>query len=289
MDLTSVNRQKTVRSEILVAGSGIFTGEPATVVIAPAPPNTGILFERIDLKDAPPIPAQIGFVRPATRCTQLSCGSASVLMVEHLLSALYAYGVDNARIRVKGPEIPGLDGSSLLWSERLEEVGVVEQDSFREQVILDRPVYFSEGNIHLMALPSSEVKYSYVLHYPHSSFLKSQYYSFTLSESAYRKEVAPCRTFSLYEEILPFIEKGLIKGGGLESAVVIRGDQVMNTDGLRFPDEPVRHKLLDLIGDLSLVGIPFLAHIVAIRSGHAANAAFAKLLFETLSARSAHV
>lgn len=284
-----MNRQKTVRSEIAVAGSGIFTGAKVSVRIVPASPNSGILFQRTDIPNAPSIPARYDFVRPASRCTQLSLGSASIMMVEHLLSALYACGVDNALIEVDGPEIPGLDGSAKMWVDRLSEAGLVLQDSPREVVLLDRPVYFSQGDTHLMALPSDEAKYSYVLHYPQSSLLKSQYYSLSLTPSSYCENIAPCRTFSLYEEILPFIEKGLIKGGGLDNALVIRGDQVMNPEGMRFPDEPVRHKILDLIGDLSLTGIPFTAHVIAIRSGHAANAAFAKLLFETLSMRSANV
>jgi len=278
--------QCTLRSEIELAGVGIFTGAATVVRIIPALPDTGIVFHREDLPDTPPIPAHFDFAQESLRCTTLSRGGASIMLVEHLLSALYACGVDNAKIFVRGPEIPGLDGSSRCFVEALDKVGLVYQDEERKEIALDKPVFWSRGEIHLIAIPSSEFRLSYTMHYPQSPFLKSQYYSFPLNPDRYRSEIAPCRTFSLYEEILPLLEKGLIRGGGLENAVVIRGTEVLNPEGIRFPDEMVRHKILDLIGDLSLVGFRFRAHVIAICSGHEANVAFAEKISEILQPRS---
>jgi UDP-3-O-[3-hydroxymyristoyl] N-acetylglucosamine deacetylase len=158
----------------------------------------------------------------------------------------------------------------------------------RNVLIVDRPVFLSKGEIHLVALPASSFQISYTMHYPHSPLLKSQYYSFVVTADIYRQEIAPCRTFSLYEEVLPLIEKGLICGGGLNNAVVIDGEKVLNPGGLRFPDEMVRHKVLDVIGDLSLVGARLCAHVIAIRSGHVTNALFAKLLTQQCALGARH-
>lgn len=281
-DSFSKDLQKTLRSEITVSSVGIFTGEQVTVKLCPAPVDFGICFQRIDLEGAPCIPARLPFVQETPRCTRIASGKASVMMVEHLLSALYACGVDNARIEVRGPEIPGVDGSSKLFVERMEQVGLEIQDKPRRYISIQQPLYWSSGDIHLVALPSSEFRLSYTMHYPKSPLIKSQYYTFSVDPDRYREEIASCRTFSLYEEILPFIEKGLVKGGGLENALVIHGDKILNPDGARYPDEMVRHKILDLIGDLSLLGARLCAHVIAICSGHASNVAFARVLSEKL-------
>ena len=273
--------QKTLQSEAHISGVGLFTGEKVSLKIGPAPCNTGIVFQRVDLPGKPEIPALVPFVRKAPRCTRLATETASVSMVEHLLSALYALGVDNARIEVEGPELPAADGSSQLFVEQIEKTGLEQQNVPRKFLEITKPVFWSEGDVHLIALPASEFKLSYTMHYPHSQLLRSQYYSFVLHPLRYKMEIAPCRTFSLYEEILPFIEKGIVKGGGLENALVIQGEKILNPEGARFEDEMVRHKILDLIGDLALIGSPLLAHIIAIRSGHASNVAFAKILLET--------
>ena len=272
--------QKTLQGEASVSGVGLFTGEKVSIKIGPGPCNGGIVFQRVDLPGKPEIPALVPFVRKATRCTRLATESASVSMVEHLLSALYAFGVDNARIEVQGPELPAADGSSRLFVELIEKTGLAEQDSPRKYIRISEPAFWSEGDVHLIALPAPEFRLSYTMHYPHSPRLRSQYYSFVSTPLVYKKEIAPCRTFSLYEEILPFIEKGIVKGGGLENALVIHGDKILNPEGARFEDEMVRHKVLDLMGDLSLVGAPLLAHVIAIRSGHASNVTFAKILLE---------
>ena len=278
--------QKTLREAIVVSGIGIFTGEQVQVKICPAPVDTGLVFRRVDLPKTPEIPARLEFVQESSRCTRLGVKDVSIVMVEHLLSALYAYGIDNARIEVTGPEIPGSDGSAKLFVDLMEKTGFEIQEKPQRCMFIEQPLFWSRGDIHLVALPSPEFKLSYTMHYPRSPLIKSQYYSLCLNPSRYREEIASCRTFSLYEDILPLLEKGLIKGGGLENALVIQGDKILNPEGARFPDEMVRHKILDLIGDLSLLGSRLCAHVIAICSGHSANVAFAKVLSEKMLFRS---
>lgn len=278
----SAEMQKTLQHEATTSGIGLFTGEKVSIKICPAPPNSGIVFQRTDLPEKPEIPALLSYVKEAPRCTRLATEKASILMVEHLLSALYAYGIDNARIEVEGPELPAGDGSAQQFVEMIEKNGMAVQQTPRKYLAIKQPIFWSEGEIHLIALPSQDFRLSYTMHYPHSPLLRSQYYSFALQPLRYKAEIASCRTFSLYEEIVPFIEKGIIKGGGLENAVVIQGGRILNPDGARFEDEMVRHKILDLIGDLALIGAPLLANIIAVRSGHLSNVAFAKTLSKTL-------
>lgn len=270
--------QKTLLREAALSGMGLFTGEKVKLRILPVPAGTGILFRRTDLPGSPEIPARLENVREAPRCTRLATEKASVLMVEHLLSALYSYGVDNAAIEIEGPEIPAGDGSARVFVDLIEQSGLKSLEFPKASIRVSQPLYWSEGDVHLIALPCPDFRLSYTMHYPQSPLLRSQYYAFSMNSDRYKSEIAPCRTFSLYEEIVPLIEKGLIKGGGLENALVIKGGEILNPEGARFPDEMVRHKVLDLIGDLSLVGAPLCAHIIAVRSGHSSNVAFAKTL-----------
>ncbi len=282
----SLEMQNSLKKAVTVSGIGIFSGEEVSVTIHPAPVDTGIVFRRVDLENSPDIPAHVDFVQESSRCTRIGSQGVSITMVEHLVSALYACEIDNALIEVKGPEIPGSDGSSLAFVNLFNEVGVQPQDKPANLIEIEQTVSWSQGSIHLIAIPSKEFKLSYTMHYPQSKLLGSQYYSLVLSPDRYRQEIAPCRTFSLYEEIIPLLEKGLIKGGALANAVVIKEDKIVNPEGTRFPNEMVRHKVLDLIGDLSLVGSRIRAHIIAICSGHASNIAFAKTLLNALPARS---
>ena len=270
--------QKTIKRSLSLSGKGLFTGEPATIQIHPAPVNHGIVFQRTDLPGSPLIPAQLEFVAESLRCTRLATKSASILMVEHLLSAISALELDNLLIELAGPEVPACDGSAKTFVEHLDQAGVVFQEEPKEILKITRPIFYSQKETHLIALPSDEFRISYTLHYPQSALLGSQYFSLAVKPELYKNEIASCRTFSLYEEISPLIEQGLIKGGGLENALVIKGDRVLNPDGMRYSNEMVRHKILDLIGDLSLLGKTLVAHVIAVRSGHATNLAFAKNL-----------
>lgn len=270
--------QKTLMKSVSISGIGLFSGAKSTLTVHPAPFDTGIIFERVDLPERSVIPATLDFVVSTPRCTILGEKKFSISTVEHLLAALKASGIDNAWIELEGPEVPILDGSSLPFMELFESAGVALLDKEKKYYHLKAPVFWSEGDVHLIALPSEEYRISYTLHYPNSQILRSQYFSGEINTKIFKNEIAPARTFCLHHEIAPFVEKGLIKGGSLENAVIIKDDVVMNPEGFRFPDEPVRHKVLDLIGDLSLVPLSFYAHIIAIRSGHASNVAFGKEL-----------
>lgn len=275
--------QKTLKCAIEISGTALFSGQQVKIRILPAEASSGIRFKRMDLEGEPEIPASVLHAGAPFRFTLLKCGEATVQTVEHLLSALSASDVDNALIELTGPELPIGDGSSQFFIEEIEKAGVEELAEERDIMEIRHPIAYSEGETTLVALPSDEFKISYTLHYPKSELIGSQYFHYKKDYATYKNEIAPCRTFSEYEEVAPLIEKGLIRGGALETALVIKDGKVINPDGARFPDEMVRHKVLDLIGDLSLVGIPFLGHIVAVRTGHRANIELAKEIYYHLT------
>lgn len=273
-------RQKTIKQSISISGTGLFTAEKATLTLHPADPGAGIWFRRSDLPGAPKLRAHLQNVVSTPRCTILGKEDFTVHTVEHILAALAALGINNAILDLTGPEVPIMDGSSRIFVSAIEEGGILEQEEQKQVHTLSSPLYWSQGDIHLVAIPSEEYRISYTLHFPDSEILHAQFFSSVISPENFARDIAPCRTFCVYEEILPFIESGLIKGGGLENAIIIKNNKVINPGGVRFSDEMVRHKILDLIGDLSLIPIGFQAHIIAIRSGHASNIAFAADLYK---------
>lgn len=272
--------QRTLKKQVSYSGVGIHTGKEVTIRFCPASPHSGLVFQRMDLAGKPTIPAAVEYVQDTSRSTMLGIGSCSVQTVEHVLAALSAYQIDNLCIQVTEGEPPIGDGSSQTFVDLIEEAGIEEQTATKTIVSLKHPVHFSQGQTHLVALPSHEFRISYTLHYPHTPVIRCQYLSLVITPQAFKEQIARCRTFALYEEITFLMEKGLIRGGSLENAVVIKDDVIFSKEGLRYPDEMVRHKMLDLIGDLSLVGFPFFAHVIAIRSGHAANIALGKELIK---------
>lgn len=279
-------KQKTVKGPVSFSGIGVHTGCSVTLTFLPAKEGTGLVFERIDLPGKPRIPASIEYVVDTARSTNLGLGSVRVNTVEHVLAALYAAEIDNAILQISAGETPIGDGSSLPFVKMIEEAGVLQQEAQKPIFQITEPLYYSQGDIHLVAIPYPEYRISYTLHYPKSEALKAQYTSHGITEESFRKEIAPCRTFALYDEISHLMDRGLIRGGSLENAVVIKDDVIFSKEGLKFPDEMARHKVLDMVGDLALVGFPIQAHIVAVKSGHQANTAFAKVIYNAFSRRS---
>ena len=269
-----------------ISGIGVFTGQESTLTFIPSIAGHGIVFQRVDLPHAPKIVASLHSVHSTPRCTIIANGEDSVQTVEHLLAALRAYEIDNVLIQISGPEVPMLDGSSKDFSQVIEEAGVLELAEEKKTCALQTPVFWSNDQIQIIAIPANEYRLSYTLHYPHCSAIGTQFYTIALNQESFVQEIASCRTFSIYEELVPMIEKGFIKRGGLENAILIRENTVINPEGLRYQDEMVRHKILDLIGDLALIPVPFLAHVIAIRSGHTSNNAFAKLLYSQIKMES---
>lgn len=280
LPLSETRLQRTIGRSVSFSGVGVHTGESVQLRLIPADPGTGIVFKRNDLPGQPLIPATVEYAEGVARQTTLSVGDAVVQTPEHVLSALKAFEIDNAIIELSGGEPPVGDGSSEPFVQMIDGADIVEQEGATTPIVrLTEPVCYSSGETHLIALPSDEFRVSYTMHYPNSSVLGSQYLSLPITTETFKTQIGMCRTFCLYEEISFLIDQGLIKGGTLDNAVVIKEDAVLSKGGLRHPDEPVRHKILDLIGDLSLIGIPLLTHIIAIKTGHKSNVAFAKKLY----------
>ena len=280
--MATIEHQSTVKSAVQIKGTGLHTGKEVVLRFLPAKEGQGVFFRRVDLPGCPEIPARVEYVADTSRSTNLAVGDARIITVEHVLAAVRALEIDNLCIEIDNIEPPAINGSADVFFALLEQVGISKQASPRTYMRLKHPVWWSEKETHLIALPSEEYRISYTLHYPNTPQLKTQYYSIDVNSETFKKEIAPCRTFALYDELSYLIDKGLIRGGSLENAVVIQKDSIISKDGLFFGDEMVRHKILDMIGDLSLIGIPFKAHIISLRSGHASNYQLAKLLYQHL-------
>lgn len=279
----SERKQNTIAQEIAYSGIGLHTGEQVSIKLCPAGENSGIFFQRMDLPGKPVIPAHLDYVCDTSdRSTVLGLDKLRIHTVEHLLAALYATEIDNLRIEITSIEPPVGNGSSDVFMDLIEKAGVSRQSAFARSLAVDRPVYYSENEIHIVALPYPGYKISYTLNYPDCPQLKSQYRSFDITKEVFKNEIAPCRTFCRYDEISLLMDRGLIKGGSLDNAVVIKDNAIFSKEGLFFPDEPVRHKILDMVGDIALTGFQIQAHIIAIRSGHAANYNFAKKILDSI-------
>lgn len=276
-------RQQTLKKPMEYSGIGLHTGAQVSMRFMPAKEGTGVCFKRTDLPGQPAIPATVEYVCENTRNTTLGIENVRIHTVEHVLAAIRAFNIDNIMIELDGIEPPVGNGSSDIFVKMIEESGIQEQEGVVPIVKLSQPVYWSEDEIHIVAIPSEQYSISYTLNYPETKLIKSQYFSFALTSDRFKHEIAPCRTFSLYEEVSVLLDRGLIKGASLDNAVVIKDDTILSKGGLYFPDEMVRHKILDMIGDLSLVGFDIQAHIIAIRSGHASNVAFARKLFNFIT------
>lgn len=279
----SERQQRTLKKDTTFSGIGIHTGEVVTMKFCPAKEGTGIVFKRIDLPEQPIIPATVEYVCDTSRSTTIGIGKVRVHTVEHVLAALAAYKIDNLIIELNNIEPPVGNGSSDVFLDMIESVGIEEQKATHPIVKIDQPVYWSEGDIHLVALPHDGYRISYTLHYPDASLLSAQYHTLDVTPESFKTEISPCRTFSRYEEVAMLMDRGLIRGGSLDNAVIIQDDVAFSKGGLFFPNEMARHKILDMIGDLSLVGFEFHAHIIAVRSGHGANYALAKKLYESIT------
>jgi UDP-3-O-[3-hydroxymyristoyl] N-acetylglucosamine deacetylase len=273
-------QQRTVRRAASVQGVGLHSGAESTVRILPAPAGHGLAFRRIDLNNAI-IPATHAFIRDSTLATTLARGEASVSTVEHLLAALRGLGIDNALLDVDGPEIPILDGSSLPFVEAIREAGVIEQKAGRGARTLRRPISVRDGDRAILALPARDFRISYAIDFPHPA-IGYQAVTLNVDEKVFATSIAPARTFCMMRDVQAMRASGLARGGSLDNAVVV-GDEGILNGTLRYRDEFVRHKVLDLIGDLALVGAPLQAHVVVFKGGHHMHAT---LLRRILAGRS---
>lgn len=259
-----------------------------TLTLQPAPENFGFKFRRIDLEDKPFIPALVEKVQKVERATTIAEGGVNVHTVEHVISALAGMGVDNAIIEMDANEPPIVDGSSLPFVELIKSAGIVEQQAPRKVFEIREPIYQEtrDGTI-LTIMPDKKFRISCTNVGPGGRF--TQYFSVEINPETYEREIAPARTFVYYEDIAPLMEKGLIKGGTLEAAVVVRGETLLSKQPLRFADEFVRHKILDIVGDLMLSGKRITGHVIAVRPGHGPNTEMARAIVSQYNAMRAMV
>lgn len=282
---SSLHLQRSLKTSVMLSGVALFTGQKVHLKLSPAPLGSGIVFRRTDLPGAPEVRALAENVKETPRSTVLEAGGVVIRSPEHILSALLGCQIDDAIIELDGEEPPVGDGSSSHFVQLIEQAGVRVLEEPRKVYTLDKPLYLVEENRQIIALPSSHFEISYTLSYAYPRLLQAQFYSGIIDEQSYKLEIRSSRTFSLHEEVQKMIEAGFLRSVTLDNGVVLKGDEVLNPEGLRFENEPVRHKVLDLIGDLALVGAPFAAHIISIRSGHRLNTEFAKLIRQQIAGR----
>lgn len=281
--------QRTLGSAIDCTGTGLHSGRRLRLVMAPAPAGSGIVFHRSD--SGVSIPARHDHVRDTTLCTVIGASdhpSARIGTIEHLMAALSAAGIDNASVTVDGPEVPAMDGSAAPFSFLIACAGVREQDAPLSVIEVLRPVRVKEGDASAALLPHS-ARGAAILHLAmeigfDSAAIGRQRLSVALTGSLFMRDIAPARTFGFAEDLQRLRAGGLARGGSLANAVAISGDRILNPEGLRFPDEFVRHKLLDAIGDLALAGLPIRGRFVGNRSGHRINNALLRALLADSSA-----
>ncbi|WP_418466179.1 UDP-3-O-acyl-N-acetylglucosamine deacetylase [Dialister hominis] len=266
--------QHTIGKDVTYKGLGLHSGMPVTMTMHPAAPGTGIIFKRSDLPGGPEVPAQSRYITNTLRATTLEKGEAKVFTVEHVLSALYALQIDNCVIEMNSPEPPVGDGSAKTFCDMVEEAGVETQDEMIPILTLDTSAAVYEDNKFITALPYDGLRITFTSINPHP-LLGTQMRDVVIDHDSYMKEIAPARTIGFTWELEAMRKMGLGKGGTLENAVVYSETECLSQ--LRFPDELVRHKILDILGDISLVG-PLHAHIIAVLGSHKLNAELSEKL-----------
>ena len=282
------DKQRTIKKEVNVSGIGLHTASRAKITFQPAAAGSGINFIRADLADKPVIKADIDNVFLSvsmSRRTSLGKEGSEVQTVEHLMSALLGLGIDNLNIEIDNKETPGMDGSSLNFTQTLLSAGIVEQEQARQYFFLKEPLYVEEADSSIIALPCPDFKISYTLDY-NSPVLKSEFLELKITPEVFQSEIAPARTFCLEAEAGDLQGQGFGLGANYDNTLVVGEKGVLNNK-LRFKDEFVRHKMLDLMGDLFLIGVPIKAHVIALKSGHSLNLKIAKKISEQLKKHTA--
>ncbi len=271
-----LNYQKTLKSDVILSGIGLHSGVNTTVKILPNSVNCGINFIRVDLPENSMIPALVNSVITTTLSTELAHNNAKVRTVEHLLASLAGLGINNATIEIDSGEIPLLDGSAKDWINAIAQSGILQQEELvKEPLIITEPIYITQGDAFINVLPSPETRFTYGIDFDLKP-IGNQWHSFSLKQD-FTTEIAPARTFGLAHQIEQLRNAGLIKGGSLENALVCSDEGWINPP-LRFENEPVRHKLLDLMGDLSLLGTFPQGHFIAYKASHQLHIELAKKL-----------
>ena len=281
-----LKQQQTFKKAVSLSGIGLHTGNAVTMTFKPAAVDTGIRFKRMDLDDRPEVEALVANVVETTRGTTIGKGNMRVHTIEHVMAAFHALGVDNAVVELDANEPPVGDGSAQPYVKMIAEAGLVEQDGKREVAQITEPIWVKQGDSMVVMLPAEQLQVSCTISFPLDG-MDSQYFSLGVDRESFAEQIAPSRTFCFFHEVEHLTKAGLIKGGSLENANIVRGESVLTQGGLRFRDEFVRHKVLDIIGDLYLLGRPVAAQIIAIRPGHTVNYELTKQLAEKAAKRPA--
>lgn len=275
-------KEKTIQKEISWFGIGLHSGQKIHLKLNPAPPKSGIVFVRKDLGGIS-IPVHPASILSTSFSTTIGVEGATVQTVEHLLAALSALEIDNALIELDGGEVPILDGSSSPFVSLLLDAGIVPQEGIKSHIELVKPISVSEQGKSITIHPAASFQVSYRIEFDHP-LISTQSYFYRHSQETFVKEIAGARTFGFLKDVQLLQKQGLALGGSLENAIILDSNQILNKEGLRFPDEFVRHKILDLLGDLSLLGMPILGRVEAHCSGHRLHS---KLIQEFLSNKKA--
>jgi len=275
-----VRYQRTIASPISCAGIGLHTGLKVNMKILPAPEDTGILFRRVDLDDGFEIPADAGHIVDTSLNTTLGKGQALIKTSEHLLAALAGLGIGNAVIELDVPEVPIMDGSAASYIFLLTSAGIRRQSKLQRFIKILEPIEVKDGDRFAALYPSESLEITCEIDFDHP-MLKNQRYHYRANEDDFVREIARARTFGFLREVEYLQSQGFALGGSLDNAIVISDYRVLNSEGLRYPDEFVRHKILDAIGDLSLAGCPILGHVQTFKSGHATHASLVHHLLES--------
>jgi UDP-3-O-[3-hydroxymyristoyl] N-acetylglucosamine deacetylase/3-hydroxyacyl-[acyl-carrier-protein] dehydratase len=276
-------KQRTIRKERAIQGKSLHTGEEVTLTIKPASPDTGFLFRRTDLYGKPEIKPAAENISDLVRSTTITNGNAKVHTIEHVLSALVGCGIDNAEIELNASEPPIMDGSSRPFVNLIMEAEPMDQEEERQFIEITEPVSVTSGNRSIIALPHDGFRVTCTS--ADDRGIHTQHLSIDIDPESYVAQIAPARTFTIYEEIEELLKIGKIQGGSLDSAIVIKGDKVLSKEPLRFEDEFVRHKILDIVGDFSLLGKRLKAHIIAVRPGHSLNSQLVAKIIETAAGK----
>ncbi len=259
--------QRTIRKKVRVEGIGLHTGEAASLVFRPAPVNTGIYIVRTDLPGSPAIAVRAEHVRATALATTLGGPAFSVSTVEHCLSTLAAFRIDNLFIELNGPEIPIGDGSAYVFMEALFAAGLVEQEEPRKYAYITQPIYYGDGEKHAYVVPYNGLRLTCTIEFPHAKIGK-QKIDLDINEHSFARELSRARTFGFLKDVEAMRARGLARGGSLDNAIVLDNQEILNPDGLRYVDEFVRHKALDALGDLVTLGMPLMGHLVLYKAGH---------------------
>ncbi len=260
--------QQTLANAVSCAGVGLHSGQPVTLTLRPAPPNTGVVFVNRNGKDGACLAASVEHLVPTELCTAISGNGFQVKTIEHVLAALAGLDIDNIYVEVDAGEAPVMDGSAAHFVRLIRSAGIVPQSRQQPYLKITRPLEVVDGTRRVRIEPSSTTKITYSIHYNHP-LIQTQTYVYEHSAHAFEREIADARTFGFLQEVEALWARGLGQGGNLVNTIVLSQDGILNESGLRFANEFVRHKILDLIGDFSLLGVPFIGHLIAERSGHA--------------------